>query len=338
MRLHHIAIVCLAVAPACGPAAGGPESGSESNSSESGSESDSNSSLDATDPTPSGCAFEGAMYESGQTFQSSDGCVEYLCDDGALVVEDDLRVSVPGDLELASQEDVDAQSCLSDVQGSLTISGTAADLTPLRQLTHVGGQLDITAADVVTLNGLEGLAEIGEGLVIAQNAQLTTLVFQPYMSVFGDVTIDDNDALVSLAGAGFIGQCPSCSVFGDDGEGTTDGGEDPGGDSGSDQEPSGGDETGSTGGTFYGNILISNNDVLTDISAMGNLVYAWASVRFRNNTALTSLAALQIVQVQGDLEISGHPALADVDAQAFAAAVDVFGLRTICGNLGGAPC
>jgi hypothetical protein len=333
MTYQRTLLICLVAA--CGPVGAGPESGSASES-----DSDSASSSGAsTDVSPTSCEYQGSVYQSGETFETDDGCIEYVCDEGVLFMQRDGRVTLDGDLDLANQNDVDAQSCLGVVEGSLTISGTAADLTPLRQLVRVGGMLDISASDAVTLSGIEGLAEVGAGIVIAHNQRLTNLAFQPYMSVFGDVTIDDNDQLGSLAGAGFIGQCATCAI--DEGEGTTGTDQDPGGDSqgaeGSDQDPAG-DDTGSSGGTFYGNILIANNDVLTDISALRGLAYAWASVRFRNNASLASVGALQLVQVQGDLEITDHVALSDLDAQAFAATVDVFGVRMICGNQGGAPC
>jgi hypothetical protein len=335
-------ILVLSVLAACGPANAGSESSSASGSeseSESDSDSDSASSEGSTGVVPTSCEYEGSIYENGETFEVGDNCFTYLCDSGALVVQQDNRTTVAGDLDLANQQEVDAQSCLMIVEGSLTISGTAADLTRLRQLVRVGGTLDISASDAVTLTGLEGISEVGAGIVIAQNPQLTTLAFMPYMSVFGDVTIDDNDALVSLAGAGFIGQCATCSIG--EGEGTTGTDEDPGGDSGVEEGGAEPDPTGDTGegnGQFYGNIVITNNDVLSDISALRGLGYAWASVRFRNNAALTSLAALRLVQVEGDLEIAEHVALSDADAQAFAAAVDVAGVRTVCGNLGGAAC
>jgi hypothetical protein len=229
------------------------------------------------------------------------------------------------------------------VEGSLLITGSAADLTPLDQLTRVGGSLTIEAAAVTSLNGLQTLAEIDDGLVIRGNASLTQLAFQPYLSLFGDVTIENNDVLASLAGAEFIGACVSCF---DDGEATTGGPGDPGsgGDEGSEVGTAsaeggldGADEP-SPGGTFYGNILIAENDVLVDLSALGNLVYAWESVRLRGNAAPNSIAPLRLQQVQGDLEITNQPALDTVAVESFANGVLVAGLTTICGNLGGVAC
>ncbi|MFO0632089.1 MAG: hypothetical protein U0168_04485 [Nannocystaceae bacterium] len=327
-----LSLGALTLAVACGrpidPGAEGSEGESGGSSSGDVSDSNTNTSVATTDVPPSDCVYGNQPIEHGATYETPDGCVTYRCDNGGLMVQDDQRTVVDGDLELATQAEVDAQACVGSIMGDLVVTGTAADLRPLAQLTFVGGAVDISASDAVSLTGLEQLGEIGAGLTIAGNAQLTSLAFQPYMSVFGDVVIDDNDALASLAGAGFIGQCPFCSG-GDEGEATT-GAEDPGGgDTGGAEEP---------GGTFYGNIIISNNDVLVDIGALGNLTYAWADVRFQNNAALASLLAMPLTQVRGDLEISNHGAMLDTEAQAFANGIDVWGTRTVCGNQGGVAC
>jgi hypothetical protein len=332
----------LFLSTACGPAQGTDSdsaSGSESES-ESATESESDS---ATESGVLQCYLGEDVLEIGEELETPDGCLTYRCDDGGVLsIIDDGRVNIPGDLTLATQEDVDAQVCLGVVEGALTISGTAADLTPLAQLTRVGGKLEIRGSAAVTLTGLETLGEVGDAIVIADNQSLTAMSFLPYMSVFGDVTIQNNDALGSLAGAAFLGQCGNCAVrlqLGE-GEATTGGSDqDPGGDGGESAEGGlDGGDTGPTGGTFYGNILIADNDVLTDISAMGALVFAWADVRFRNNAALTSLAALQLSEVRGSLEISDHSALDSAEAEAFADVIDVWGTTTVCGNAGGTAC
>lgn len=292
---------------------------------------------ETTPPPPTQCGYEGAVLEEGEEVDSADGCVTYVCTGGALTVSEDHRATVAGDLELATQEAVDEQICLGVVEGTLRITGTAADLTPLRSLYRVGGGLEITASAAQTLDGLDGIGEVSGSVTIASNAGLTALAFQPFMSVFGDVTIDDNDALASLAGAEFIGQCGSCLVV--DGRpeglaehapvGADEGEAEPAGDGGLDQPQ---------GGTFYGNILVTNNDVLVDVQAIGTLYFAWSDVRFRNNAALTSLLGLQLIEVQGSLEISDHPLMSTTEAEGFAAGINVLGTTTICGNLDGVPC
>jgi hypothetical protein len=276
---------------------------------------------DGTDPLP--CSDDlGATVEDGEELESLDGCVTYVCDDGTLALADDRRVTVAGDLELPSQQAVDEQSCLGVVEGSLRITGTAADLTPLATLYHIGGGLEIVGTPAVTLSGLEGVAEVTGSIVIADNAGLTTLSFQSYMSAFGDVTIQNNDALASLTGAEFIGQCAACvGVSGHPSELV---------ERVADEAPA--------GGTFYGNIVVADNDVLANVLALGNLYWAWGDFRFRNNAMLTSLIGLQLMEVRGDLEISDHAAMSTADAEAFAAGIAVVGATTICGNLDGTVC
>lgn len=332
-RTRRFALACtLAVAPACGPIVPDIDDsgGSEGSSGAEGS---------TTTPVPQSCVQGGEVYDEGETLESLDGCVGYRCENGGLTILSDQRFSVTGDLALTTQAEVDEQLCLSTVEGSLSISGTAADLEPLAQLTRISGTLTIAGSEAVTLHGLETLGEIGSSIVIADNAALTTLAFQPFMSVFGDVTIQNNDALASLAGAEFIGQCSTCAVVGGGGPGELAGPRDadaaeeggaPAGDEGGADEPQ--------GGTFYGAILIADNDVLSDVQALGNLWYAWSHVRFRNNAALTSLAALPLTEVQGDLEITNHASMSSAEVEAFAASVAVWGVTTLCGNQGGLAC
>lgn len=286
----------------------------------------------AIEPDPLPCSYAAETLEDGAEVESIDGCMTLACDDGLLVTVEDRRATLAGDLELASQEAVDAQSCLGVVEGTVRMSGTAADLTPLASLYRVGAGLEITGTPAVTLAGLEGLQEVGGAIVIADNAALSTLAFQPMMSAFGDVTIQNNDALASLAGAEFIGNCASCMATSGRRPSELveyrDAEFEPVGDGG--LEPS--------GGTFFGNILIADNDVLTDVLAMSNLYYAWSDVRFRSNAALTSLTGLQLMEVRGSLEVSGHASMAQADADAFALNVSILGTKTICGNLGGEAC
>lgn len=332
--------------PACGPSvsmpgADGSGSGTGTNATDGGTDDGNTDS-----PQPLMCSLDGVVYDEGDEVETPDGCVTFACASGSLVPTQDNRISVEGDLALSTQVQVDAQACLSVVEGSLTISGTAADLTVLAQLNRIGGSLNVVGSQAVTLQGLGALGEVGQAVVIADNASLTTMAFQPYMSVFGDVTIQNNDQLASLAGAEFIGQCGACAAVDEDPDvavppmgAADDAADGPDGDRA--PEPGGSDGAGDgepQGGTFYGNILIADNDSLTDIFAMNNLYFAWADVRFRNNASLASLAVLQLSEVQGEFEIRDHVAMDSVQAQNFADGIDVWGATTVCGNLGGLDC
>lgn len=282
-----------------------------------------------TDPLP--CSYAAQTLEDGEEVESVDGCMTLVCDDGSLLTAEDRRVTIPGDLVLDSQAAVDEQSCLGVVEGTVRISGTAADLAPLASLQRIGGGLEITASEASTFEGLAGLAEVGGAIVIADNAALTAIMLPPAMSAFGDVTIQNNDTLTSLAGAEFIGQCTTCvGISGKPTELTAHA--DPA------REPAGDGFAEPAGGTYYGNILVADNDALADVLAMSNLYWAWADVRFRNNAALTSLVGLQLMEVRGNLEVSDHPAMPSADADAFALGVSVLGTTTICGNMGGTAC
>ncbi|MFO0633647.1 MAG: hypothetical protein U0168_12420 [Nannocystaceae bacterium] len=273
------------------------------------------------------CVWGTMLYDDGDEFETPDGCVKYRCDSGALVALQDSRIHVAGDLELATQAEVDAQACLGSVGGQLRISGGAADLTPLSSLANVGGTLVVDGAAVVTLDGLQALVQIDGALQLTANPGLTTLAFHPYLSVFGDLVIEDNDTLASLDGAEFLSGCTGCAIAGDVADGT---GPDGGALSAGDQAP--------TGGVFYGNISIADNDVLVDLSAMTNLVSAWADLRLSNNAQLASLSALQLGNVGGDLEIADNVTLPDADVQALLARVAVAGTTTVCGNQGEPAC
>ena len=283
---------------------------------------------------------EGELVPHGEEVESADGCTTMVCSDGVLSIAEDRRATIAGDLELSTQAEVDAQVCLGTVEGALRITGAVTDLMPLMPLSRVGQGVEITATELDTMDGLQGLLEVGGAITVADNASLTRLGFGPRMSAFGDVVIQNNDALTTLAGAEFLGQCVACStvargpraLVADEEPAAADegtGGAEPMGDGGLDQP---------AGGTFYGNILIADNDVLTDIWAMSNLYYAWANVAFRNNAALTTLDPLQMMEVRGDLEIVDHATMPTASAQAFADRVVVQGVLTICGNLDGEPC
>lgn len=321
------AILCpLLVASAC---TGGK---AEDDGGDTDTDTDTATAGSTTTPEPVQCGYGNETLAEGQEADSPDGCVTYVCESGALVIAEDRRATVAGDLDLATQEAVDEQSCLGVVEGNLSISGTAADLTPLLSLYRVGGALEIVASEATTLSGLEGITEVGGSITIADNASLTMLMFQSYMSAFGDVTIQNNDVLTSLAGAEFLGQCGSCIGIGGRPWELTDrveGVAEPAGDGGFDQPQ---------GGTFYGAILIADNDALTDVLAISNLYYAWSDVRFQNNAMLTSLVGLGLVEVRGNLEISDHATMSTVDVEAFVAGISVLGTTTICGNLDGTPC
>ena len=49
-------------------------------------------------------------------------------------------------------------------------------------------------------------------------------------------------------------------------------------------------------------------------------------------TTFPGLGAIPLLEVQGSLEVSEHPAMNTADAEAFAAGIDVWGETIVCGN------
>ena len=306
-----VAVLSLGCLVACGPgiAGGNPISGSG----ESG-------------PTMELCFFNGEEYEQGEEFDTVDGCFRYVCNNGTQEIVVDNTVVEQGDLVLDTQAKIDAQTCLTGVNGTLTVTGSASDTSPMGRLSRVGTDLVVDASDVESLSLLT-VNEVGGSIILSNNARLTSMEFQAYMSIFGDAEIVNNDALASLTGAGFLGQCTSCAGAPAEDEPVP-----PSGDSGD------GLDAEEPGGQFYGGILIADNDALTDISTMSSLLTAWDDLILRNNTALSTFPNMALTEVQGNLEISNHEALDTTVLDTFVSGVTVLGTTLVCGNLGGTAC
>ena len=116
-----------------------------------------------------------------------------------------------GNLSLTTQEDIDAFD-YREVTGDLFIGNSPGavcafpinDLTPLAELTKVGGTLQISGTQhLASLKGLDGLARIGKDLFINNNSGLTSLAgLDALCSASGQVVIDGNPQLRSLKGIG----------------------------------------------------------------------------------------------------------------------------------------
>src|SRR5690606_36136991 len=112
-----------------------------------------------------------------------------------------------GSVHLTSQTEVDAfatnyPNC-TEVSGDLTIQGAnITDLTPLSNLTSVGGYLYIyNNSNLTNLDGLSNLTSVGGYLSIAYNSNLTNLDgLSNLTSVGGDLEISYNSSLTNLDG------------------------------------------------------------------------------------------------------------------------------------------
>ena len=106
---------------------------------------------------------------------------------------------------LSTQDEVNsfAANCsCTEVPGNLIISGTdITDLSPLANLTSIGGQLRIFGnTSLTSLSGLEGINTIGDYLFIFINNILTNLNGLGNLTSVGGIGIESEDALTSLQG------------------------------------------------------------------------------------------------------------------------------------------
>src|SRR5690554_5107198 len=112
-----------------------------------------------------------------------------------------------GNIIFTTQEQIDAfatnyPNC-TEVSGNLTIQGAnITDLTPLSNLTSVGGYLVIyNNSNLTNLDGLNNLTSVGGYLVIYNNSNLTNLDgLNNLTSVGGYLNINSNSNLTNLDG------------------------------------------------------------------------------------------------------------------------------------------
>src|SRR5690606_35741362 len=126
-----------------------------------------------------------------------------------------------GYLSFYSQADIDAfatnyPNC-TEVSGNLTIQGAnITDLTPLSNLTSVGGYLNIDYNSSLTnLDGLNNLTSIGGYLNIYYNSNLTNLDgLSNLTSVGADLVIQSNSSLTDISGLQNINPASILSTYG----------------------------------------------------------------------------------------------------------------------------
>lgn len=198
-----------------------------------------------------------------------------------------------GDVTLSSQAEVDAFDC-SEITGSLAIDGgDIVDLTPLAELTSVGGYITIYGnLALISLAGLEGLTSVGGGLDIRYNDALPSLAGLGGLtgSVGGYLTIRSNTALTSLAGLEGISSIGGYLFVKDN-----------------DALPS---LAALEGLTSLRGLFIDNNDALTSLAALEGLSSVGDRLSISDNVALTSLTGLEgLTSVGGSLNIYGNVAL-----------------------------
>lgn len=183
------------------------------------------------------------------------------------------------------------------ISGNLIIRGADInDLTPLEELTSIGGYLDIGYNDALTsLAGLENVASVGGSLAIFFNDALTNLSgLENVASIGGDLAIIFNDALTSIAGLENLTSIGGYLEF-EDNDALT--------------NLSGLENISSIDEFIY----ISSNDALTNLSGLENISSIGEYLSINNNSALTSLAGLEnLTSISGPFYLNINSALTSI--------------------------
>ena len=149
----------------------------------------------------------GTTDETGTTSETGTGDTETTGDtngDGPpecqgmfTVIEGDLVIDA-----ITTPEQLAALLCVEEITGDLTIEhSTLTDLDVFPSLHRVGGQLEIgNNNQLMTMAGLDGLAEVGSWVWIHHNFSLASLEGLGGLKLAGGLLITGNVSLVSLAG------------------------------------------------------------------------------------------------------------------------------------------
>ena len=209
-----------------------------------------------------------------------------------------------------------------DAQGCAPALGVSS-LAGLTALTSVGG-LRILRTDLVTLAGLDALANVGvSGLFIAANTNLRDVEgLGALVSVEGDVVVDGNPVLAGLNGLGALASIGGALSVGANLDGlaalTTINGA---------LRLTGGDLTDISGLSSLASIgggLIIDGTAIVDLAALDDVTVA-GDVLIKGNTALVHLAGLGGVRSIASLTITGNAALLDLQG--------LDGLTNVSGNV-----
>lgn len=207
--------------------------------------------------------------------------------------------TVPDSLFLASQAEVDRMHGCTRVVDRLDVSGPdIVDLCPLASLSEIGKYLSIRHnPGLESLAGLERLERVGAAVFVSENAALRDLDGLVGLRDVNNVNVEVNASLTSLAGLRNA-TAPADSyaeVFISANDGLT---------------------------TLAGiealvaedsmRVTLYANPALTDLSALAG-ADRLGGLSIRDHAQLVSLAGLeQLERVDGTVEISGNPQLADL--------------------------
>src|SRR5690606_9592043 len=211
----------------------------------------------------------------------------------------------PGDVILTSQTEVDDfatnhPNC-TEISGDLYIYGNdITDLSPLSNLTSVGGNLNIFSnSSLLNLDGLNNLTSVGGLLDISFNSNLTNLNgLSNLTSVGGYLNIYDNLSLTNLDGLSNLT---------------------------------------SLGGylSISFNSSLTNLDGLSNLTSIGGYLRIYNNSNLTDISGLQNIDPASILSTNGfGLYIAGNTSLSVCNLDNFCTYLAGSGLRTISGNAG----
>jgi hypothetical protein len=206
-----------------------------------------------------------------------------------------------GLVTLTNQQEVNAFGAnnYTTIYGSIFISGTVTDLTPLQSIVSIGSGLEIVNTQLSNLNGLHNLEMIGRDFVaffkIERNHSLTNMVGLTKLKIVnGDFMIYNNDGLINLVG---LNNFTTSANF--------------------DFRIDGCDQLTSITGLekmqhIYGGIVLKDNPLLNNLDAWNNLNLVLERISVINNSSLQRINCFaNLKKIQG-IELLDNPVLFDI--------------------------
>ncbi|MBN2716843.1 MAG: hypothetical protein JXX14_13410, partial [Deltaproteobacteria bacterium] len=148
------------------------------------------------------CALAGKI-NYGEAFQYIDGMGLNLVDGCTAGCSEDTYGCYQGDYTIESQDDIDALSSYTCVNGDVQISiSTVIAFSGLENLRSVGGDLRIVDnTNLIKLGSLQNLERVRGGLYISNHKYLENIdEFASLQGSIGSLYVSNNDALQSLSG------------------------------------------------------------------------------------------------------------------------------------------
>jgi len=208
-----------------------------------------------------------------------------------------------GDVTLTTQQEVEefGQAKYTTIDGTLEISGSVTDLSPLKNLAIINYAFNLRyTSQLTTIKGMDSLEVVNasyffHGIRIDNNKSLRSLEgLEKLTGNNGYLYIINNDELTDLNGLNNL----SYNHFGE-------------------LRIEGCDKLINLHGLeefqwLDGDIMIKDNPVLEDISAFGNLNFITGRIRIKNNTSLQSGDGFKSLHKAEGIEVYGNTMLSNL--------------------------